>query len=93
MSLVDSHSYNHEVLKYNNHLLYMSHFCEFLGASTVNYTSPAPCISLSEIELKLYTNFEFCEGKTYRHLEKHIDLQSQAMYVDQSFFSRKVYIF
>ena len=32
------------------------------GASTVKCTTPLVCIDLSESDLKLYTNFEFCEG-------------------------------
>ena len=33
------------------------------GASTIEYTTPLPRIGLSESDSKLYTNFEFCEGK------------------------------
>ena len=29
----------------------------------VKYTTPLPCIVLSESDSNLYTNFEFCEGK------------------------------
>ena len=59
-----------------------------MGTSTFKYTTPLPCIGLSESDSTLYTKFEFCEGKNHKHLEKknsknkkHIDLQSQAMYV------------
>ena len=45
----------------------------------VKYTTPLPRMSLSEIDSKLYTKFEFCEG-----IEKHIDLQSQVIYVDKN---------
>ena len=39
------------------------------GASTVKYTTLVPCIGLSENDLKLYTNFECCEGKFHKHLK------------------------
>ena len=34
-----------------------------MGASTVKWTCPDPCLVLSESDSKLYTNFEFCEEK------------------------------
>ena len=49
------------------------------GASTVKYTTSLPSIDLSENDSKAY-NFE---GKNHKHLKKHIDLQSQAIYVDK----------
>ena len=53
-----------------------------LGANTVKYKSSLPCIGLSESDSKLWTNFEFCERKNLKHMKKkHIDLQSQAIYV------------
>jgi hypothetical protein len=39
------------------------------GTSTVKYTTPLPCIGLMEGDSKLYTNFEFCEGKNDEHLK------------------------
>lgn len=39
------------------------------GASTVKYTPPIPFISLRESDSKLYSNFEFCGGKNYKHLK------------------------
>jgi hypothetical protein len=41
----------------------------FEGASNVKYTTSLHCRSLSESDSKLYTNFEFCEGKNRKHLE------------------------
>ena len=35
-----------------------------MGASTVKWTCPDPCLELSESDSKLYTNFNFCEEKT-----------------------------
>ena len=35
-----------------------------------------------ESDSKLYTSFEFCEGKKSQIFGKHIDLQSQAIFVD-----------
>ena len=43
-------------------------------ASTVNYTTPIP-----------YIGFEFCEGNNH----KHVDLQSQAIYVEKNTFKKK----
>ena len=56
-----------------------------LGAGTVKYTTPLPCTFLSVSDSRLHPNFEFCEGKNYRHFEKHIDLQSQTIYVENLF--------
>ena len=52
----------------------------------VKWTSPNPCLVLSESVSKLHTSFEFYEEKNHRYFRKHIDLQSQAIYDD------KVYI-
>ena len=41
-----------------------------LGASMVKYTIALLCIGSSESDLKLYNNFEFCEGKVHKHLRK-----------------------
>ena len=42
-----------------------------VGASTVKYTTPLPCIGLSDSDAKLYANFEFCEGKIINILKTH----------------------
>ena len=34
-----------------------------MGASTVMWTTPDPCLMLSESDSIFYTNFEFCEKK------------------------------
>jgi hypothetical protein len=34
-----------------------------MGASTVKWTTPDPCLMFSESDSKLNTNFEFCEEK------------------------------
>ena len=39
-------------------------------------------------DLKQRTNFQFFEGKNPKHLKKHIDLQSQKIYVDKLFFKK-----
>ena len=60
------------------------------------YATSLPCKGLSERESKLYTNFEFCEGKKSQTCAKHIDLQIQEIYVNNflSFYSsRRFYIF
>ena len=58
----------------------------------VKYTILSPCIGLSESDSKLCTNFEFCERKHHKHLKKYIDLQSQASYVDNSYFRKSLHI-
>ena len=53
-----------------------------MGASTIKGTTHDPCLVLSESDLILCINFESCEEKNH-HFFKHIDLQSQAIYVDK----------
>jgi hypothetical protein len=38
-----------------------------VGASTVKWTTPHPCLVLSESESSLCTNFKFCEEKNHTH--------------------------
>jgi hypothetical protein len=40
-------------------------------------------MALSGSDSQLYTNFEFCEENKSQTFEEHIDLQSQAIYVDK----------
>ena len=40
-----------------------------MDTSTVKYTTPLSCMSLSESDSKLYNNFELCEGKNHKHSE------------------------
>ena len=40
-----------------------------------------PCSGLSENDPKLYTNFEFYEIESHKHIKKHMNLQSQPNYV------------
>ena len=58
----------------------------------VKYTTSLPCIGLSESDLRLYPNFEFCEGKNHKHLENTFDVQSQAIYVDNKKFKKSLHI-
>jgi hypothetical protein len=51
------------------------------GASMVKYTTPLPCIGFNGIGSKLYTNFEFCEGKNHKHLKNTLIYKSQTIYV------------
>ena len=60
-------------------------------AQAWSYTSPLPCTSLNESNSILNPNFDFCEGNNHNHLKEHIDLQSQAIYVDKK-NPRKTYI-
>jgi len=63
------------------------------GTSTVKYSIPLYCIGLSERDSKIYINFEFCERKNHKIFEKHIDLQSQAIYVENFYFKKNLHIF
>jgi hypothetical protein len=64
----------------------------YKGANTVKYTTPLPCIGLSESDSKLYTNFEFCEGKNHRHLKNTLIYKTKEFMLPIC-FSRKIYIF
>ena len=64
-----------------------------LGAGTVKYTTSLPCIGSGDSESKLYTNFEFCEGKNHKHLKNTTDLQRQAIYVDKKNLKKNLHIF
>ena len=41
-----------------------------MGASTVKWIAPNPCLGLSESDAKLYTNFEFCKANINRHIKQ-----------------------
>ena len=40
------------------------------GASTLKWIVHVPCLVFNEIDSKLYTNFEFCEKKTNKQINK-----------------------
>ena len=40
-----------------------------LDTSTVKWTTPHPCLGLSEGDSKLYTNFDFCEEKKVMNIK------------------------
>ena len=61
-----------------------------LGASTIKWTTLGPIKCLSEIDSKKYINFGLCK-KIIKN-SKHIDLQSQAVYIDKK-KSPKPYIY
>ena len=42
----------------------------YMGASMVKWTTPNPCLVLSESDLKLYTNLELCEEINHRHIKR-----------------------
>ena len=58
----------------------------------VKYTTPLPSVGLSESDSKLLTNFKFCEWKKLKHLKKHIDLQSRAIFFDKNNFKKNLHI-
>ena len=64
--------------------------------STVQCTTPLPCIGLSESDSKLYTNFNFCEGKNHKQLKNTLIYKAKQFVLTTNkiiFFKRKVYIF
>jgi hypothetical protein len=73
---------------------------EFLGpltptygvASTIEYTTPLACIGVSESDSKLFTNFEFCEGENYTHLENTLMYKAK-QFMLTNYLTRKVDIF
>ena len=63
-----------------------------MGISMVKWTTPDPCLMLSESDSMLCTSFEFCEGiKSYTFFE-HIDLQSQSIYDEIKYCKRGLHI-
>ena len=46
---------------------------------------------MSKNDSKLYTDFEFCEGKNI-NIQKHIDIQNHVIYVDKFFFKKSLHI-
>ena len=62
------------------------------GASMVKYTTPLSSINLNESDSKLYTNFEFCEGKKHKRLENTLIYKAKQFMLTKK-ISRKVYIF
>ena len=40
-----------------------------LGASTVEWTAPDPCLVFDKNSSRLYTDYEFCEEKNHRHFQ------------------------
>jgi hypothetical protein len=48
--------------------VYYGYIYIYMGVSLVKHTTPLPCICFSESDSKLYTNFEFYEGKNLKHL-------------------------
>ena len=62
-----------------------------LGASMYKYTTPLPCITLSESDSKLYIKFGFCEGKNQRQLKNSlIYIIKQFMF--PNFFKKSLHI-
>ena len=63
-----------------------------MGASTVKYTTPLPCIGVSESDSKLYTRLEFYEGNNHKHLKNTLVYKAKQFVLTQK-NSSKVYIF
>ena len=58
----------------------------YVGASTVKWTAPDPCLVLSESDSILCTNFESCEEK------KHTNLQRQVIHDDKKNSKKSLHI-
>ena len=63
-----------------------------LGASTVKWTTPDPCLVLTESDSLLCTNFEFCEEINHRHF-KNILIYKAKQFMMTKRIPRKVYLF
>ena len=63
-----------------------------MGASTVKWTTPDPCLAFRESVSKLYTNFEFCEENNHRHI-KNILIYKAKQSIMTKQIPRKVHIF
>ena len=57
----------------------------------VKYTTPLPCIGLSESDSKLYTNFEFCEGKNHKHLKNTLIYKAKQFMLTIVFQEKSTY--
>ena len=63
-----------------------------VGASTVKWIALDPCLDLSEVDPKLYTNFEFYEIETHKHLENiYIYKAKQFLFTKKQFQSTYIY--
>jgi hypothetical protein len=69
----------------------IENYCVVLmGATMSKYTTPLPCIV--KVIQKYIFNLNFVKEKNHKILTKHIDLQSQAIYVDKEVFKKKLHI-
>ena len=73
----------------------IENYCVFLmGTSMSKYTTPLSCIvKVIKIYIYIYiSTLNFVKEKSFFFFEKHIDLQSQAIYVDKKIFKKKLHI-
>ena len=54
-----------------------------MGASMVKWTTPNPCLVLSESDLVLCINFEYCEGKNHGHFESALIYKAKQFMMTQ----------
>ena len=59
--------------------------------SMVKYTTSLTYIGFSGIDSKLYTNFEFCEGKNHKHLKNTLIYKRQTIYVAKLNFKKSIH--
>ena len=65
---------------------------KLLGASTLKWTYPDPCLVLSESDLKLYTNLEFSEEINSSYFMNILTYKAKKPMITIK-IPRKVYIF
>ena len=59
------------------------------GTSTAKYTTPFPCIGLSEGDAKLCTNLGVCEGKNHKYLKPRWSTKPSNLCWQFCFFQEK----
>jgi hypothetical protein len=65
---------------------------EHMGASTVKWTTPNPCLVFSENDSKLYTNFEVCEKRNHKHSRNILIYKAKQIMMAKK-IPRKTYVF
>ena len=71
----------------------METFDQNLGASTVKWTTPYPCLVLSESDSMLYSNFAFVKRQIIKKKsQNHVDLQSQAIYDEKKISKKSLHV-
>ena len=63
----------------------------FMGANTVKWTNPDPCLVLSGSDSILCTNFEFREEKNHRHFKNILIYKAEQFMMTKKFQEKLTY--